>query len=107
MPLRWRGENGQFLSNFEADQLDGIETPLPISDKDFETASERDSAAKYKDKTSETETARECGDRDTKDMGDKLRRTRVSKLPKIKDSKNHLKPANFEYKQLDYDNIKD
>jgi len=87
--------------------LDGIETPLPISDEDFETASERDSAAKCGDKTLETKTTRERGDRDTEDIGDKSRRTRVSELPEIKDSKNYLKLANFKYKRLDYDNIKD
>jgi hypothetical protein len=40
MPRR-RREDGRFISNLEADRLDGIETSLPDSDENIETASER------------------------------------------------------------------
>jgi len=39
---RRRGEDGRFVSNFEANRLDAIETPLPESDEEFELAGERD-----------------------------------------------------------------
>jgi transposase InsO family protein len=84
MPPRRRGENGRFISNFEADRLDGIETPLPDTDQNFETASER-------------------GD---EDMGDESRRTGVDELPRIEDGLNRLKPTNFKCELLDYDNVK-
>lgn len=42
MPPRRRGEDGRFVSNFEANRLDAIETPLPESDEGFELAGERD-----------------------------------------------------------------
>ena len=64
------------MSNFEADRLDGIETSLPDSDENIETASER-------------------GDEDM-----------TGELPKIEDGLNRLKPTNFRCELLDYDNVK-
>ena len=56
--------------------IDGIETSLPDSDENIETASER-------------------GDEDM-----------TSELPKIEDGLNRLKPTNFRCELLDYDNVK-
>jgi len=81
MPRR-RREDGRFISNLEADRLDGIETSLPDSDENIETASERGD----EDMTSELP------------LG--------SELPKIEDGLNRLKPTNFRCELLDYDNVK-
>jgi hypothetical protein len=78
MSQRRRGEDGRFISNFEADRLDGIETSLPDSDENFETADER-------------------GNEDIM----------VNELPSIEDGLNRLKPTNFRCELLDYDNVKD
>ncbi|KAN0073967.1 hypothetical protein V8E54_007904 [Elaphomyces granulatus] len=67
---------GRFISNFEADRLDGIETPLPDSDENSETTDER-------------------GDENMD-----------NELPKIEDGLNRLKPTNFRCELLDYDNVK-
>ena len=67
----------RFISNFEADRLDGIETSLPYSTEDFETADER-------------------GNEDIM----------VNELPRIDDGLNRLKPTNFRCELLDYDNVK-
>ena len=71
MPLRRRGEDGWFVSNFEANRLDGIETPLPDLEEDFETATERDASEWDATKWDTTEwdaTERDATERDTEDM---------------------------------------
>lgn len=96
MPPRRRDRNGRFISNFEADYQDRIDTLIPESDESFETASERGD----EEMTGESSTASAKGAMSAAS-------TAVDQLPNIGSGQNRLKSTNFSCELLDYDNVKD